>query len=54
MIFVFSDLLDRGGELVRGREIERNIASAVEKLSLCLPVMKMYSKLKNQVENKRF
>ncbi|KAL3863861.1 hypothetical protein ACJMK2_005588 [Sinanodonta woodiana] len=47
-------LLKRGEELIRNRKIQKNIASAIEKLSLCLPVLEMYGKLQEQMKNKRY
>ncbi|XP_077136451.1 exocyst complex component 6B isoform X2 [Ranitomeya variabilis] len=40
-------------DLQRCRIQQRNIAATVEKLSLCLPVLEMYSKLREQMRAKR-
>ncbi|KAG9461354.1 hypothetical protein GDO78_017151, partial [Eleutherodactylus coqui] len=40
-------------ELQQCRIQQRNIAATVEKLSLCLPVLEMYSKLREQMKAKR-
>ncbi|XP_052225229.1 exocyst complex component 6B-like isoform X1 [Dreissena polymorpha] len=47
-------LLRNGDGLVRYRRVQKNIASAIEQLSLCLPVLEMYSKLQEQMKTKRF
>ncbi|KAM6951778.1 exocyst complex component 6 isoform 2-T2 [Aplochiton taeniatus] len=41
-------------EVIRCRIQQRNMANTVEKLQLCLPVLEMYSKLKDQLESKRY
>ena len=46
-------LVSKAEELVKCRKIQRNIASAVETLSVCLPVLEMYGKLREQMKNKR-
>ncbi|XP_009954103.1 PREDICTED: exocyst complex component 6-like [Leptosomus discolor] len=40
-------------EIIRCRVQQRNITTVVEKLQLCLPVLEMYSKLKEQMNVKR-
>uniref|UniRef100_A0A8D0DA52 Exocyst complex component n=1 Tax=Sander lucioperca TaxID=283035 RepID=A0A8D0DA52_SANLU len=40
-------------EVIRCRIQQRNMATTVEKLQLCIPVLEMYSKLKEQLESKR-
>ncbi|XP_048745103.1 exocyst complex component 6B isoform X3 [Ostrea edulis] len=47
-------LLTKGEELVKCRRVQGNIASAVENLTLCLPVLEMYGKLKEQMSSKRY
>lgn len=49
-----SKVLIKGQELVHARQIERNIANAIEELSNCLPVLECYSKLLRQVKEKRY
>ncbi len=44
----------KGHELVRARRVERNIAATIESLSLCLPVLQMFTKLNKQMSEKRF
>ncbi|XP_016138740.1 exocyst complex component 6-like [Sinocyclocheilus grahami] len=39
-------------EVIRCRIQQRNMATTVEKLQLCIPVLEMYSKLKEQLESK--
>ncbi|XP_054456919.1 exocyst complex component 6 isoform X1 [Anoplopoma fimbria] len=41
-------------EVIRCRIQQRNMATTVEKLHLCIPVLEMYSKLKEQLESKRY
>ncbi|XP_066549727.1 exocyst complex component 6 isoform X3 [Amia ocellicauda] len=41
-------------EVIRCRVQQRNIATTVEKLQLCIPVLEMYSKLKEQLDSKRY
>ncbi|OXB72253.1 UNVERIFIED_CONTAM: hypothetical protein H355_012677 [Colinus virginianus] len=41
-------------EIIRCRVQQRNITTVVEKLQLCLPVLEMYSKLKEQMKIKRY
>ncbi|XP_026324900.1 exocyst complex component 6 [Hyposmocoma kahamanoa] len=47
-------LCSRAEELIRARRVELNIASTIEKMELCLPLLTTYSKLKCQVEAKRY
>ncbi|KAM4525843.1 exocyst complex component 6 isoform X5 [Fundulus heteroclitus] len=41
-------------EVIRCRIQQRNMAITVEKLQLCIPVLEMYSKLKEQLDSKRY
>ncbi|XP_056286084.1 exocyst complex component 6 isoform X1 [Pseudoliparis swirei] len=41
-------------EVIRCRVQQRNMATTVEKLHLCIPVLEMYNKLKEQLESKRY
>ncbi|XP_026132919.1 exocyst complex component 6-like isoform X3 [Carassius auratus] len=41
-------------EVIRCRIQQRNMATTVERLQLCIPVLEMYSKLKEQLELKRY
>ncbi|XP_064631540.1 exocyst complex component 6B-like isoform X2 [Lineus longissimus] len=47
-------LIGKGEELIKCRKIQKNIAAAVEGLTLCLPVLETYSKLREQMKNKRY
>ncbi|XP_064604031.1 exocyst complex component 6B-like [Liolophura sinensis] len=47
-------LLSKGEELIRCRKIQKNIASAIESISLCLPVLEMYGKLREQMHHHRY
>jgi hypothetical protein len=44
----------RGQDLVRARRVEKNIATTIESLSMCLPVLQTLSKLSKQMKEKRF
>ncbi|XP_072311772.1 exocyst complex component 6 isoform X6 [Eucyclogobius newberryi] len=41
-------------DVIRCRIQQRNMATTVEKMQLCIPVLEMYSKLKEQLEVKRY
>uniref|UniRef100_A0A5F9CQL6 Exocyst complex component n=1 Tax=Oryctolagus cuniculus TaxID=9986 RepID=A0A5F9CQL6_RABIT len=41
-------------DIIQCRIQQRNITTVVEKLQLCLPVLEMYSKLKEQMDAKRY
>jgi len=43
-----------GRDLVSARRTERNIAVTIESLSLCLPVLQMFTKLKRQMAERRY
>lgn len=47
-------LIKKGYELLEARKVESNIASTIETLSLCMPVLDCYSKLIKQVNEKRY
>merc|ERR550534_830561 len=47
-------LLSKSEELVTCRRVQSNIASAIDTLSTCLPVLETYSKLQNQMKQKRY
>ncbi|CAG4937135.1 unnamed protein product [Parnassius apollo] len=47
-------LCSRADELIRARRVELNIAATIEKMELCLPLLTTYSKLKTQVDAKRY
>ncbi|KXJ11782.1 exocyst complex component 6B [Exaiptasia diaphana] len=49
-----TELVDRCEELIKCRTIQRNIASAIEALSVCLPVLDMHAKLSDQMSNRRY
>lgn len=51
---VSADVLAKGKELVRAREVEGNIVQTIEGLRSCLPVLDCYSKLLKQVAEKRY
>ncbi|KAL7631910.1 UNVERIFIED_CONTAM: hypothetical protein RMT77_017789 [Armadillidium vulgare] len=47
-------LLEKSEDLVKARKVQVNIASAIDSLSLCLPVLTTYSKLQTQMQQKRY
>lgn len=48
------ELTSKCENLIHCRTTQRNIVSAIEILSLCLPVLEMYAKLKDQMKNRRY
>lgn len=48
------ELTSKCEDLIHCRTTQRNIVSAIETLSLCLPVLEMYAKLKDQMKNRRY
>ncbi|CAH3122429.1 unnamed protein product [Pocillopora meandrina] len=48
------ELFSKCENLIYCRTTQRNIVSAIEILSLCLPVLEMYAKLKDQMHNRRY
>lgn len=51
---VSKDVLTKGHELVRSRQVEGNIVNTVHGLQSCLPVLDCYAKLLRQVKEKRY
>uniref|UniRef100_A0A914VGU5 Exocyst complex component n=1 Tax=Plectus sambesii TaxID=2011161 RepID=A0A914VGU5_9BILA len=47
-------LLSKSAEIVRYRKLQRNICTAIDSLSLCLPVLEKYGKLEEQMQQKRY
>ena len=47
-------VLSGSEQLVRARNTETNISSTIQSLSLCLPVLQMFSKLSKQMRDKRY
>ncbi|KAG7175723.1 Exocyst complex component 6B-like 1 [Homarus americanus] len=47
-------LLTKSEELVKTRKVQSNICAAIDALTLCLPVLTMYSKLQKQMQEKRY
>ncbi|XP_075072247.1 exocyst complex component 6 isoform X3 [Mixophyes fleayi] len=48
------EVIAKTEETIRCRIHQRNIATVVDKLQLCLPALEMYSKLKEQMSAKRY
>ncbi|XP_068114279.1 exocyst complex component 6 isoform X3 [Hyperolius riggenbachi] len=48
------EVIAKTEETIRCRVQQRNIATVVDKLQLCLPALEMYSKLKEQMSGKRY
>lgn len=49
-----ASVMVKAEELVQARKVENNIASAIDNLTLCLPVLTTYAKLQKQMNEKRF
>ncbi|XP_030374442.1 exocyst complex component 6 [Scaptodrosophila lebanonensis] len=49
-----ASLIQQGNELVRARQIESNLASAIEALKSCLPALECYLKFTQQTSNKQY
>ncbi|XP_072027569.1 exocyst complex component 6B-like isoform X2 [Amphiura filiformis] len=47
-------VIQQADELDKTRRTQRNIVATVENLQLCLPVLEMYCKLNEQMDNKRY
>ncbi|XP_052125040.1 exocyst complex component 6 isoform X1 [Frankliniella occidentalis] len=47
-------VISKGEELVQARRVESNIASAIDSLTICLPVLSTYAKLQRQMQEKRY
>uniref|UniRef100_A0A8C5MR18 Exocyst complex component n=1 Tax=Leptobrachium leishanense TaxID=445787 RepID=A0A8C5MR18_9ANUR len=48
------EVIAKTEETIKCRIHQRNIATVVDKLTLCLPALEMYSKLKDQMNGKRY
>ncbi|XP_028391174.1 exocyst complex component 6B-like [Dendronephthya gigantea] len=48
------ELAKQISSLIQCRLMQRNIASAIETITLCLPVLEMYAKLQEQLDGKRY
>uniref|UniRef100_UPI00398F7B32 exocyst complex component 6 isoform X4 n=1 Tax=Pristiophorus japonicus TaxID=55135 RepID=UPI00398F7B32 len=48
------EVISQSKEMIQCRVQQRNIATTVEKLQLCLPVLEMYSKVREQMKAKRY
>lgn len=46
-------VIEKGNELVKARKIQKHIASTIQNLNLCLPVLTTYAKLEKQLKEKR-
>ncbi|PIO04065.1 hypothetical protein AB205_0077540 [Aquarana catesbeiana] len=47
------EVIGKTEDIIRCRIQQRNIATVVDRLQLCLPALEMYSKLKEQMSGKR-
>lgn len=47
------NVLQRGQDLANAQRVEGNIISTIEQLEICLPLFKMYQKLRDQLNQKR-
>ncbi|XP_018414197.1 PREDICTED: exocyst complex component 6 isoform X4 [Nanorana parkeri] len=48
------EVIAKTEDIIRCRTQQRNIATVVDRLQLCLPALEMYSKLKEQMSGKRY
>lgn len=48
------DLRKRSAEIVRYRKLQRNANTAIDHISLCLPVLENYAKLNEHMQQKKF
>lgn len=51
---ISSNLLQQGNQLVKARQIESNLVSAIESLSSCLPALECFVKFTQQAQNKQY
>uniref|UniRef100_A0A1A9UZY9 Exocyst complex component n=1 Tax=Glossina austeni TaxID=7395 RepID=A0A1A9UZY9_GLOAU len=51
---VSASLIQQGNDLVKARQIESNLASAIEALKECLPALECYIKFCQQASNKQY
>ncbi|KAL0275355.1 UNVERIFIED_CONTAM: hypothetical protein PYX00_003224 [Menopon gallinae] len=49
-----ASVMEKVDELVKARRVQKYIASTVQNLSLCLPVLTTYAKLQKQMKEKRY
>ena len=47
-------LMSQGDSLIKARKVQNNIAATVDCLTVCLPVLETYGKLREQMKNKRY
>lgn len=47
-------LISKSEQIVKHRKLQRNIALAIDRISLCLPMLEKYAKLQEQMESKRW
>uniref|UniRef100_A0A915JCW0 Exocyst complex component 6 n=1 Tax=Romanomermis culicivorax TaxID=13658 RepID=A0A915JCW0_ROMCU len=47
-------LMEKAQQIVKMRRTQRNIAAAIDSVSLCLPVLEKYTKLQEQIEQKKY
>lgn len=46
-------ILQRGEDLANAQRVEGNIVATIEQLEICLPLFKMYQKLRDQLAQRR-
>lgn len=54
LFIYFLGLFTHGDELIHARKVEQNMVAGMDKMALFLPLMVTYSKLKSQVDAKRY
>jgi len=45
--------MDKANQVVKVRRMQKNIATAIDSVSVCLPVFEKYTKLLEQIEQKK-
>lgn len=48
------ELVKKGSEIVRYRKLQRNANTAIEQITMCLPVLENYAKLQDLMKQKKY
>ena len=48
------ELVKKGTELVRYRKLQRNANTAIEQITMCLPVLENFAKLQDLMKQKKY
>ncbi len=49
-----ASVMQRGEDLANAQRVEGNIIATIEQLEICLPLFKMYQKLREQLVQRRY